>query len=177
MHKRWKELVKLIVATTEYIMIIMSNRRNSMECMAFCFLVIFTILSCMDAYKIAPSLDHQCPPWTSPQNGSCKCGNDLKGIVKCENGKGAFAVKNCFCMTTLENSYSVIVGICPYTCIIIISMTHLTKQKILIMKRVGLIKKEGNCVENASKAMACLLTPTTYHVWSAQTTSITGSST
>ena len=92
--------------------------------MALCFLVIFIILSSMDAYKIAPSLDHQCPPWTSPQNGSCKCGNDLKGIVKCENGKGAFALKNCFCMTTQENSNSVLVGICPYTCRITIKMTH-----------------------------------------------------
>ena len=93
--------------------------------MALHFLVIFTIIiSCVDAYS-GPSLDHQCPPWTSPQNGSCKCGNDLEGIVKCEDKRGAFALKNCFCMTTQENSNSVLVGICPYTWILSISMTHL----------------------------------------------------
>ena len=95
------------------------------EFMALHFLVIFMIISCMDAYS-GPPLDHQCPPWTSPQNGSCKCGNDLEGIVKCEDKRGAFALKNCFCMTTQEirNSNSVLVGICPYTCYITIKMTH-----------------------------------------------------
>ena len=58
-----------------------------------------------------------CPLWTTQQNGTCKCDDLLKGLVKCEDGKGAQAVVKCFCMTTQENNNSSpVVGSCLYTC-------------------------------------------------------------
>ena len=59
--------------------------------------------------------DPQCPLWTSPQNGSCKCGNDLRGIVKCEDGRGAYALTYCFCMTMQDDQNTPVVGSCYYT--------------------------------------------------------------
>ena len=59
-----------------------------------------------------------CPLWTSPQNGSCKCGNDLRGLVKCEDGRGAYALISCFCMTIQDNlsESAPVVGSCLYQC-------------------------------------------------------------
>ena len=75
-------------------------------------------LKCLLAVTASSSVatSPQCPLWTSPQNGSCKCGNDLKGIVKCEDGRGAYALTHCFCMTTIENQSSPVVGPCFVKC-------------------------------------------------------------
>ena len=118
-------------------------------------LVFVAILAASTHGYSVTSLDKQCPPWTSPQNESCKCGNDLGGIVKCEDGRGAYALKNCFCMTAHENgSSSPLVGTCPYTCYVSYRMTYnlktnqtedLTNETCGPHKRTG--KMCGQCIE------------------------------
>lgn len=61
--------------------------------------------------------DGDCPLWTMPHNGSCKCANNLMGIMSCEDGKGATWLNKCFCMTAEESENNLpVVGLCLYTC-------------------------------------------------------------
>ena len=57
-----------------------------------------------------------CPLWTTLQNNSCKCGSNISGLVQCEDERGAFAVSNCYCMTTDKNNDIPLVGACHYNC-------------------------------------------------------------
>ena len=71
----------------------------------------------------AATIEHEskasedCNLWTKPVNQTCKCGNDLNGTVKCEDGtgKGAFALSNCYCMTNTDGNQT-LVGSCLFTC-------------------------------------------------------------
>lgn len=63
--------------------------------------------------------DHEaldCPLWTAPVNGSCQCGDSLRGIVSCDDRKGALLLNKCFCMTTWPGGNSPLVGTCLYSC-------------------------------------------------------------
>ena len=89
-------------------------------------MLIITFIGLSFALASVSSLDvQQCPLWTSPQNGSCKCGTDLRGIVKCEDGRGAYALSYCFCMTTEDNLNLPVVGSCLYECRISRTQNHI----------------------------------------------------
>lgn len=60
--------------------------------------------------------DPDCPLWTVPLNGTCRCADDLKGTVHCEDGRGALQMKKCFCMTSQASENTPIVGTCLYKC-------------------------------------------------------------
>ena len=92
--------------------------------MLLLYLLVVLYVDSSSSTNNTSSLDQQCPLWTSPQNGSCKCGNDLRGIVKCEDGRGAYALTNCFCMTTTESPDFFIVGPCLYTCLLSRNMSY-----------------------------------------------------
>jgi len=56
---------------------------------------------------------NDCPLWFIPgDNGSCECGNDLGGVVKCNNeSREAFLLES-FCMS--HDPTGLVVGACPY---------------------------------------------------------------
>ena len=57
-----------------------------------------------------------CPPWFEPFNGTCKCGDNIDGIVNCSESLPESAVLDCHCMTYDETTGTV-VGTCLYNCV------------------------------------------------------------
>ena len=60
--------------------------------------------------------DPQCPTWFFPDlssNGTCRCGNDVHGIVQCNDSTKEAFIRSCHCMTYNESTGSV-VGACFY---------------------------------------------------------------
>ena len=58
-----------------------------------------------------------CPPWFEPFNGTCKCGDSIDGIVKCNETQQESAILECYCMTYNETTGMVVVGQCLYNCV------------------------------------------------------------
>ncbi len=60
-----------------------------------------------------------CPPWFiyNETTSKCQCGNDLGGIVKCNDKEGAQenAIMDCYCMTHNEK-LGTIAGYCMFNC-------------------------------------------------------------
>ena len=56
------------------------------------------------------------PPWFELSNGTCKCGQAIYDIVKCDETSPESAVLQCFCMTYNETTGTV-VGACLYNCV------------------------------------------------------------
>ena len=58
-------------------------------------------------------------PWLIPipgSNGSCECGSDLGGVVKCSNVTREVTLRGCYCMSYSEALNTTVVGECLYTC-------------------------------------------------------------
>ena len=63
------------------------------------------------------AIKQDCPLWTSLKSGTCTCNHNIENIIQCEDGKGAQALLQCFCMTTsVANNSSPVVGPCLQTC-------------------------------------------------------------
>ena len=65
----------------------------------------------------AQSYNVFCPPWFEPFNGTCKCGDSVDGIVKCNETLQESVILDCHCMTYNETSGMVVVGQCLYNCV------------------------------------------------------------
>ena len=60
----------------------------------------------------------QCPTWFFPNtslNGTCTCGDDVNGIVRCDESTREISMLDCYCMT-YSNSTGPVVGACFYNC-------------------------------------------------------------
>ena len=60
--------------------------------------------------------DPQCHTWLFPDpssNSTCRCGDDVHGIVKCNDSTKEAFIRSCYCMTYNESTGPV-VGACPY---------------------------------------------------------------
>ena len=51
-----------------------------------------------------------CPTWFTNTTGSCKCGSELNGYVKCHQDILRVDIMVGHCMTLFNNNYSVVVG-------------------------------------------------------------------
>ena len=65
----------------------------------------------------AQVVNASCPPWFKSSNGTCKCGEDIDGIVKCNETLQESAILDCYCMTYNESTGTV-VGACFYNCVL-----------------------------------------------------------
>ena len=82
------------------------------------------LMSLVDAAQISgnvASQDDQCPSWTRPVNTtdgniSCECGDDIGGIVSCDNNTKQVFVTHCYCVTYAKHPLQLVVGACPYSC-------------------------------------------------------------
>jgi len=80
----------------------------------FC-LLLFAVLPSSAVGLGYPAASDDCPLWfTSDDNGSCECGSNLGGIVKCNNVSKETYLLGCFCMS--YDSTGLVVGACPYHC-------------------------------------------------------------
>ncbi len=91
----------------------------------FCFSIVAVVLvysgvECLDISESSVSdPGHVCPPWFiyNETTSKCQCGNDLGGIVKCNDKEGAQenAIMECYCMTH-DEKLGTIVGSCFFNC-------------------------------------------------------------
>ena len=65
----------------------------------------------------AKVVNASCPPWFKLSNGTCKCGEEIDGIVKCNKALQESAILDCYCMTYNESTEAVVVGACLYKCV------------------------------------------------------------
>lgn len=82
----------------------------------FAFACLLLLIAAVGASINGSVQDLDCPLWTFPVDGTCRCGDDYKGIVSCEDGKGALLLTKCFCMTTRPGEDFPVVGTCLYWC-------------------------------------------------------------
>jgi len=79
-----------------------------------------TIVVVKEKCKNVPEADApdgtSCPTWFSLTNGTCTCGNDIGGAVRCNNSTKKVAILQWYCMTYNEST-GPIVGACLYNCI------------------------------------------------------------
>ena len=81
--------------------------------MAALCLLLFTVLLHTWSVSGNPAANNDCPLWFIPgDNGTCECGNDLGGIVKCNNASREVYLLKWFCMS--QDSTGLVVGACPY---------------------------------------------------------------
>ena len=66
--------------------------------------------------SVSAPYNASCPPWFEPFNGTCKCGESIEGVVKCNETLQESAILDCHCMTYSESTGTV-VGACFYNCI------------------------------------------------------------
>ena len=105
--------------------------------------------------------DHQqCPTWFFPDpssNGTCICGDDIDGAVRCNNSTKEAAILSCYCMTYNESTGPV-VGICFYNCVHNVlkdDLYHLLPSDVVELNNMcGYFNREGQlcgkCKENYS---------------------------
>ena len=63
--------------------------------------------------------DPPCHTWLFPDpssNSTCRCGDDVHGIIKCNDSTKEAFIRSCYCMTYNESTGPV-VGACPYNLI------------------------------------------------------------
>ncbi len=94
--------------------------------MMLCFSIVAVVLvysgeGCLDISEPSvsdPGYD-TCPPWFiyNETTSKCQCGNDLGGIVKCNDKEGdqENAIMDCYCMTH-DEKLGTVVGSCEYNC-------------------------------------------------------------
>jgi len=81
--------------------------------MAALSLLLFTVLLHTWSVTGNCAAKNDCPLWFVPRdNGSCECGSDLDGTVKCNNESRETYLLACFCMS--YDSTGLVVGACPY---------------------------------------------------------------
>ena len=82
-------------------------------------LVIFSILVAISICESAETDDAEpCPTWFyRNQEGYCKCGATVRGIVYCDNATKRIGVMDCFCLTLNDDEgNNTVVGSCLLNC-------------------------------------------------------------
>ena len=105
--------------------------------------------------------DPLCPTWLFPEpssNGTCKCGDDVHGSVRCNDSTKQAFIRMCYCMTYNESTGPV-VGACFYNILQptpIHALYHLVPSNITELNKYmcGHLNREGQlcgkCEENHS---------------------------
>ena len=101
------------------------------------------LMSLVDATQLsgnAARQDDQCPSWTrqfntTDGNISCECGNDIGGIISCDNKTKQVFVSDCYCVTYAKHSDLLVVGACPYSCFYTTTISGIKNQSIYLLPR------------------------------------------
>lgn len=74
----------------------------------------------------------ECPTWFAFNNSTkqCECGNELGGVVHCDQGRELVYIIDCYCMT-YDNQLGIIVGSCSTNCIVSPSNTSFGSYTLL----------------------------------------------
>ena len=99
--------------------------KSSQTEMKLCFSIVALVLvysgvECLNNSESSDPGHDICPPWFiyNETTSKCQCGNDLGGIVKCNDKEGAQAnaILECYCMTH-DEKLGTVVGNCLLNCV------------------------------------------------------------
>ena len=101
------------------------------------------LMSLVDATQLsgnAASQVDQCPSWTRPVNTtdgniSCECGDDIGGIISCDNKTKQVFVSVCYCVTYTRQHDQVAVGACPYSCFYTTTISGIKNRGVYLLPR------------------------------------------
>ena len=101
------------------------------------------LMSLVDATQLSENVasqDDQCPSWTRPVNTtdgniSCECGDDIGGIVSCDNNTKQVFFSVCYCVTYTRQHDQVAVGACPYSCFYRSATTGIKNRGVYLLPR------------------------------------------
>ena len=71
-------------------------------------------ISFCSGISLVDTSDAPCPTWFIQSNGSCVCGDALKGKVKCNGVENPVSLLLTFCMTYSSLHNTTVVGACPF---------------------------------------------------------------
>ena len=96
-----------------------AEHRNEKADCSECTLDTLTQLATLPPQENGTETDDTCPTWFLPVtddkgNSTCKCGNDLDGIVDCYNVTQAVYLYFSYCMTYNQDMSALVVGNCYY---------------------------------------------------------------
>ena len=119
-----------------------SCKANTMESL-YIVVHIGLLMSLVDATQLSgnvASQDDQCPSWTRPVNTtdgniSCECGDDIGGIISCDNKTKQVFVSICYCVTYAKHSDLLVVGACPYSCFYTTTISGIKNRSIYLLPR------------------------------------------
>ena len=82
----------------------------------------------------------RCPPWTRPVNTTddnitCECGDNLGGIISCDNETKEVFVSVCCCVTRGKQHDQIVAGACPYSCFYTTSISGIKYQSFYLLPR------------------------------------------
>ena len=98
----------------------------------------------------------QCPTWFFPDpssNGTCRCGDEIHGAVRCNNSMKEAAILSCYCMT-YNKSTGPVVGICFYNCVHNVlkdDLYHLLPSDVTKLNMCGYFNREGQLCGRCKK--------------------------
>ena len=128
-----------------------------------------------------PASNNDCPLWFVPgDNGSCECGNDLGGIVKCNSVSREAYLLDWYCMS--QDSTRLVVGACPYHNFWQITGREDLKctsslQEIFLILKVSCVDiwiERVKCVAGVKMASLLQHSHMTWNVWNAVVDTTTG---
>ena len=101
------------------------------------------LMALVDATQLSgnvASQDDQCPSWTRPVNTtdgniSCECGDDVGGIISCDNNTKQVFVTDCYCVTYAKHYDLLVVGACPYSCFYTTTISGITNRGVYRLPR------------------------------------------
>ena len=118
----------------------------------------------------------RCPTWFFPDpsaNGTCRCGNDIDGAVRCNDCTNEVAILNHYCMTYSESTGPV-VGTCEYCTRTLKDAYHPLPLNVTDIDMCGYFNRAGqlcgDCNENYSIPvysydLKCVQCSTTHFGW------------
>ena len=101
------------------------------------------LMSLVDATQLSGNIasqDDHCPSWTRPVNTtdgniSCECGDDIGGIISCDNNTKQVFVTDCYCVTYAKHYDLLVVGACPYSCLYTTTISGITNHAVYLLPR------------------------------------------
>ena len=78
--------------------------------MTLIFFTFFSVLLLSVTNIIAA--DQLCPTWFQEKKGSCECGYDLEGAIRCDNCSKTVSIAVSYCMTYYNSSDELVIGYC-----------------------------------------------------------------
>ena len=117
---------------------------------SLCVVYTLAVLLCSH-FSLVYTKDTLCPAWfVRDTNGSCKCGDSLKGKVRCDGDQVSLLLTYCMTYSSLHNT--TVVGACPFFLLRMLA-TALFPYEVTYLSNVQAFIEKVNYVEDVSMVL------------------------